>query len=97
MMNSMYTRRQSRNRSVNGTYRLEGPGRSYMNGYADGDFVRLRDNNGMEWTGVAEREADGSIRFRLRNSNGDHASGISDGIGVTLRDEQGRNWRGVIE
>jgi hypothetical protein len=97
MLEVMFGRRHPRNRAVSGTYRLEGPDRGFMHGQADGDFVRLRDHTGAEWTGLAERQSDGSIRFRLRNALGEHASGISDGTGITLRDALGRNWRGVIE
>ncbi len=68
-----------------------------MYGVGDGDFVRLRDENGNVWRGQAEHAEDKSIRFIFRDSNGKRISGISDSFGVTLRDEEGNTWRGFID
>lgn len=66
-------------------------------GPSDGDFIHLRDEFGNEWRGVAERQADDTIRYRFRDSNGNYISGISDGGGVTLRDQKGKTWRGFFD
>lgn len=93
----MYSRRRGRSRSVTGTYRFEDASRRTLTGYADGDFVRLRDDSGREWQGIAERQPDGLVRYRLRDAEGAYALGISDGYGITLRDDYGRSWRGFVE
>jgi hypothetical protein len=66
-------------------------------GPSDGDYIHLRDEFGNEWRGVAERQADDTIRYRFRDSQGNYISGISDGYGVTLRDQKGRTWRGFFD
>jgi hypothetical protein len=66
-------------------------------GPGDGEFIRLRDEFGNEWRGVAERQGDDTIRYRFRDDSGNHISGMSDGYGVVLRDSKGNTWRGFIE
>jgi hypothetical protein len=67
-------------------------------GSADGDFIRLRDEYGNEWRGVAEVQSDDMVHYRFRNEEGHHVSGISDGAyGIILRDERGKTWRGFID
>lgn len=68
-----------------------------MHGFGDGDFIRLRDEFGNEWRGVAERQSDETIRYRFRTSDGRYVTGISDDYGILLRDEQGNTWRGFFD
>jgi len=68
-----------------------------ISGPGDGDYIHLRDEFGNEWRGVAERQADDTIRYRFRSSNGDFISGVSDGYGVILRDQKGKTWRGFVD
>lgn len=69
----------------------------HVSGPGDGDYIHLRDEFGNEWRGVAERQADDTIRYRFRNSNGDFISGVSDGYGIILRDQRGNTWRGFMD
>lgn len=81
-----------------GFLRFEGSkDRRQVFGPADGDFIHLRDEFGNEWRGVAERQADDTIRYRFRDSQGNYISGIGDSTGVTLRDQKGRTWRGFFD
>jgi hypothetical protein len=66
-----------------------------VSGPGDGELIRLRDEFGGEWRGTAERQEDGSIRYRFRNEKGDDITGISDGYGIILRDQKGHTWRGI--
>ena len=68
-----------------------------MHGFGQGDYIRLQDEYGHTWRGVAEEAADGSFRYTFRNNRGKTISGIADGYGITLRDEKGRTWRGFID
>lgn len=80
-----------------GYYRFQGSGNQVMHGFGDGDFIRLRDENGHEWRGVAE-VWDTMVRFRFRDSDGNYVSGISDeSNGIVLRDEKGKTWRGFVD
>jgi hypothetical protein len=93
----IYRRRRSRIPMPRGFFRFEGPKNKLIYGFGDGDFVRLRDEFGNEWRGVAERGSDDTVRFRFRDSEGTIISGVSDGWGVVLRDERGNVWRGFVD
>jgi hypothetical protein len=80
-----------------GFYRFEGAGRNMLYGAGDGEFVRLRDQNGREWRGWVERSDDDTVRYRFRDADGKMISGVSDSYGVLLRDERGNTWRGIID
>jgi len=80
-----------------GFYHLESQRRKSMFGYGDGDFVRLRDEHGIVWRGLAEDQGDNTIRFLFRDAEGNRISGVSDSYGITLRDESGHTWRGYID
>jgi hypothetical protein len=90
-------RRRPRQRQISGYHRFEDAERRTLSGHADGDFVRLRDQQGNEWVGIAEASPDGLVRYRLRDPHGKFAVGISDGYGISLRDDYGRTWRGFID
>jgi hypothetical protein len=96
-MSMVYKRRRSRYGASGGFYRFEGPGRRSVYGASDGDFIRLRDQEGREWRGSVEKMADGTIRYRFRDAEGKTVSGISDSYGILLRDEQGNTWRGFVD
>lgn len=68
-----------------------------VSGPGDGDYIFLRDENGAQWRGIAERQADDTIRYRFRDDAGNSISGISDGYGITLRDQNGKTWRGFVD
>jgi len=68
-----------------------------MFGYGEGDFVRLRDEFGNVWNGVAEPQDNNLVRFRFRDQTGKSITGISDSFGIVLRDEKGNTWRGFVE
>ncbi len=80
-----------------GFYRFENKQRKQVCGYGDGDFVRLRDENGNMWQGQAEDMGDNTYRFIFKDSEGKRISGLADDNGVVLRDEDGQTWRGFID
>jgi hypothetical protein len=83
-------------RVPNGFYRFESIHQRSVGGFGDGDFIRLRDENGNVWRGQADVQDDETIRYRFRDSNGKTISGISDRFGILLRDEKGNTWRGYV-
>lgn len=90
-------RRNGGTASRSGYYRIQGKGAQFLHGFGDGDFIRLRDENGKEWRGVAE-EFESMVRYRFRDPDGNHISGVSDGgSGIILRDEKGNTWRGFVD
>lgn len=95
-MTSMIFRRKRRDTLPGGFFRFSHGGRT-VHGHGDGDFIRLRDEHGVEWRGVAERQDDGTIRYRFRDGEDNYASGVSDGYGIILRDAKGNTWRGFID
>lgn len=93
----VYRRRRSRiGRAPAGFYRFENFHHKSVSGFGDGDFVRLRDEHGNDWSGSAEAQGDDTIRYRFRDSEGNVISGISDRLGILLRDEKGNTWRGYV-
>jgi hypothetical protein len=93
----IYRRRFAHSLVPGGFFRFQNAQRQTVHGYGEGDYIRLRDEFGNIWRGVATREADNTIRYRFRDQNGASISGISDAYGVVLRDERGRTWRGFID
>ena len=67
-----------------------------MYGFGDGEFVRLRDENGETWHGTVEAQTEDMVRYRFRDRKGRSLSGVSDGNGILLRDERGNTWRGFV-
>lgn len=94
----IYRRRRTHSSSPSGFYRFEHTrSRSGMTGFAEGDFIRLRDEYGTVWNGVAEYQGDNVFRYRFRNETGRWITGVSDSYGIILRDEKGNTWRGFVE
>lgn len=94
----IYQRRRSYGSSPAGFFRFENTKTRFaMVGYGDGDFVRLRDENGTVWNGSADPQTDNIVRYRLRDDRGRSITGISDSYGIILRDETGNTWRGFVE
>lgn len=94
----IYRRRRSYGTSQSGFYRFENSrSRSGMFGYGEGDFIRLRDEYGNVWNGMAEEQGDNIIRYRFRDAAGRSITGISDSFGIVLRDDKGNTWRGFVE
>ncbi len=90
-------RRRGQSGAKAGYYRIQGNGTQFLHGFGDGDFIRLRDEQGREWRGVAE-VFESMIRFRFRDAEGRYISGVSDqGGGIVLRDEKGNTWRGFVD
>lgn len=80
-----------------GYYRIESPNRPVMQGFGDGEYIRLRDEFGREWKGVAEPYDQDLVRFRFTDDQGNMVSGISDRHGIVLRDAKGKTWRGFAD
>lgn len=68
-----------------------------MFGFGEGDFIRLRDEYGNVWNGMAEEQGDNIVRYRFRDAAGKSITGISDSFGIVLRDDKGNTWRGFVE
>ncbi|WP_035957684.1 hypothetical protein [Bryobacter aggregatus] len=93
----LHNRRRRGSSVPSGYYRFQGSGNQVLHGFGDGDFIRLRDEHGREWRGIAE-VYETMVRFRFRDEDGNHVSGISDsGNGIVLRDEKGNTWRGFVD
>lgn len=93
----IYRKRRNRLGTSGGFFHFQDTMNRCVTGPGDGDYIHLRDEFGNEWRGVAERQADDTIRYRFRTSKGDFISGISDGHGVILRDQKGNTWRGFVD
>ena len=93
----IYRRRRYANSVPSGFYRFENAFRRSVYGFGDGEFVRLKDEFGNVWRGLAERGDDNTIRYRFRDSKGKTVSGISDSYGIILRDQSGKVWRGFLD
>ena len=78
-----------------GFYHLQSAGNT-VSGFGDGDFIRLRDEDGTVWQGTVDTHGGESLRYRFRDDKGNDISGYSDDFGVLLRDGKGRTWRGYI-
>lgn len=89
--------RKRRRDSLPGGYFRFSFGQRTVAGHGEGDFIRLHDEFGNEWRGVAERQQDDTIRYRFRDDQGNYASGVSDGYGIVLRDARGNTWRGFVD
>ena len=84
-------------RVKSGFYRIQGKNAQFLQGFGDGDFIRLRDQKGNEWRGVAE-VYESMIRYRFKDQDGNNISGVSDpSSGILLRDEKGNTWRGFVD
>lgn len=81
---------------LGGFLRAGAPTRRNTGAFGDGNYVRLKDEQGNVWRGTAEVLEDNSVYYRFRNIDGKVISGMSDGYGMLLRDERGKIWRGYI-
>lgn len=78
-------------------YRLESGNRPVLQGFSDGDIIKLRDEFGREWLGTAEPFDQDMFRLRFRDEKGNPVSGVMDRSGITLRDMKGKTWRGFAD
>lgn len=93
----IYRRRRVRQGLPGGFFTFQSGQGETFSGPGDGDYIFLRDEFGAQWRGMAERQADGTIRYRFRDDAGNAISGVSDGGIVTLRDQNGKTWRGCVD
>jgi len=93
----IYRRRKCASSEPGGFYRFETSLHHSVYGFGDGEFIRLRDEFGNVWRGLAERGDDNTVRYRFRDSKGKTVSGISDAYGILLRDQDGTVWRGFLD
>lgn len=94
----IYKRNRVHSRIAGGFFSLEQERtKARVHGFGYGEYIRLRDDYGQTWRGMAEEAADGTMRFTFRSAHGKVISGIHDGFGIILRDEKGRTWRGFID
>jgi hypothetical protein len=93
----VYRKRRFANSVPSGFYRFETTFRRSIYGFGDGEFIRLRDEFGNVWRGLAERQDDNTIRYHFHDSKGKTVSGISDQFGIILRDHTGHVWRGFLD
>jgi hypothetical protein len=93
----IYKRRHAFTTAPGGFHRFQNAQKHTVYGFGEGDYIRLRDEFGNVWRGVAERDADNCVRYRFRDQKGRSISGLSDTYGVILRDEKGNTWRGFVD
>ncbi|HUS07660.1 MAG TPA: hypothetical protein VMZ52_15245 [Bryobacteraceae bacterium] len=93
----IYNRRSTYANSPGGFHRFQNAAKNTMYGFGEGDYIRLRDEFGTVWRGMAEREDDHQVRYRFRDEKGRSISGLSDSHGIVLRDEKGQTWRGFVD
>jgi hypothetical protein len=93
----IYKRKSTCGNLPGGFYRFQDVNKSTVYGFGEGDFIRLRDEFGNVWRGVAEREDDRNVRYRFRDSKGRSITGLSDSHGIILRDDRGKTWRGFVD
>jgi hypothetical protein len=91
----IYQRRRSS--APGGYFHIQNTFRRTVQGFGEGDFIRLRDEYGAVWRGSAERLDDHTVRYSFVDSHGRRISGVSDSYGVMLRDEKGNTWRGFVD
>lgn len=93
----MIRRRRVRQAQVpSGYFHFSNTQHRSISGFGEGNYVRLKDENGDIWRGTAEMLDDRSVLYRFRNGTGKTISGVSDGYGILLRDERGQIWRGYV-
>lgn len=88
--------RQSQEQAPSGYFHFSNTQHRTISGFGEGNCVRLKDENGDIWRGMAEVRDDRSVFYRFRNGDGKVISGVSDGYGILLRDERGQTWRGYV-
>lgn len=94
----VYDRHGKKSSVRDGYYRFKKTrGQGMLSGFGIAGLLRLRDNEGTEWTGTAELLEDGSTRYRFHNGRGEMIGGISDNQGILLRDDEGNAWRGFVD
>ncbi len=92
----IYSRHRNHQSLPGGHFTFQNGRNRVISGPGDGDYIFLRDEHGNQWRGMAERQADDTIRYRFRDDAGNSISGFSDGCGITLRDQKGLTWRGFV-
>ena len=93
----IYKKRRRPNSVSGGFYRFQTSLHRSVCGFGDGEFIRLRDEFGNVWRGLAELSEDRTIHYRFRDAQGKTVSGISDTFGIILRDQAGNVWRGFLD
>jgi hypothetical protein len=91
----IYRRRKGGRQVPAGFYYIQSEGNA-MQGFGDGEFIRLRDENGVLWQGTVDSDDSDSFHYRFRDERGNSISGYADEFGVLLQDGRGRTWRGYI-
>jgi len=94
----IYRRRRGARKAPGGFFSFEEiTTKARMHGFGHDEYIRVRDEYGQTWRGIAEEAADGTYRYTFRDGRGRSLSGMADAYGVTLRDEKGKTWRGFID
>ena len=93
----IYQKRRTTQSAPGGFFSFQSIHKQTVYGYGYGDYIRLRDEYGNVWRGMAEREYDDTVRYRFRDEKGRAITGVSDSYGVLLRDDRGTTWRGFID
>ena len=67
----IYRRKGRRTALPGGFFHLENEKtKTRVYGYGHGEYIRLRDEYGNVWTGIAERRKENEIYYRFKASNG---------------------------
>jgi hypothetical protein len=93
----IYTKQRRRATLPGGNFFLEDEKtKTRVSGHGQGEYIRLKDEYGNEWTGSATRNDDDSTQYRFRDAKGKSMTGVAYGQAVTLRDDRGNTWKGFI-
>ncbi len=94
----LYRKRRVHRGAPGGFFHLEDEAtKTRVFGFGHGDNIKLTDEFGNVWRGVAERIPGDAVVYRFRDAKGRSLSGVSEGTTVTLRDDKGNTWKGFVE
>ncbi len=95
----MIYRRRSKNHALpGGHFHLESEkSKTRVHGFGHGDQIKLQDEYGNIWRGMAERRDDDEVYYHFRVSDGRTLTGVSSNFVVVLRDDRGETWKGFVD
>lgn len=94
----MFQRRRASRSRGRTDFRLEEErSRVRATGFGMDGYIRVKDETGNVWSGLAEDEPGDVVRFHLTDSHGRRVTGIASGATMLFRDDLGRTWKGFVE
>jgi hypothetical protein len=94
----MFRRRKGYGGRSRTDFRLEEErSRMRATGFGIDGYVRIKDETGNVWSGLAETNSDDVVTYHLTDSHGRRMTGVENGASMIFRDDLGRTWKGVVE